>query len=105
MIKTKKSIILIILAIITIANYSNAQENTIDVRDKLMIGLKAGFNLSNVYDAQGEQFNADAKFGLAAGAFVAIPIGVQPQIVSASAAMLQKQFFIPGAADLLGKCH
>jgi Outer membrane protein beta-barrel domain len=85
MIKTKKSIILIILAIITIANYSNAQENTIDVRDKLMIGLKAGFNLSNVYDAQGEQFNADAKFGLAAGAFVAIPIGtyigIQPEIL------------------------
>ena len=48
-------------------------------------GLKAGVNLSNVYDEQGEDFTADSKFGGAVGAFLAIPIGkflgVQPEIL------------------------
>lgn len=64
---------------------SFAQGNGISFREKLSFGLKAGVNISNVYDSEGEQFNADAKFGLAAGAFVAIPLGkyfgVQPEIL------------------------
>ena len=81
----KKSIILII-AIATLMVYdSSAQETSTDTRNKLMLGLKAGLNYANVYDAQGEKFNADAKFGFATGAFVAIPIGkflgIQPEIL------------------------
>lgn len=72
-----------IIAIAVMANSINAQET--DVRERLLFGLKLGTNYSNVYDAQGEAFNADPKFGLAAGAFVAIPIGkylgVQPEIL------------------------
>jgi hypothetical protein len=49
------------------------------------IGVKAGANLSNVYDAQGDDFRADAKLGLAVGAFLTLPItkyfGVQPEIL------------------------
>jgi hypothetical protein len=56
-----------------------------DFRDQMMFGLKAGTNYSNVYDAQGEEFRADAKFGFAAGAFLAIPLGkflgVQPEVL------------------------
>ena len=73
-----KKILLVIAIVGVIAGSSNAQ-----TRSKLHIGLKAGANYSNVYDSEGEAFNADAKFGLAAGAFFAIPlgkfVGVQPR--------------------------
>jgi hypothetical protein len=56
-----------------------------DNRSKLTLGLKAGTNYSNVYDSQGENFVADGKFGVAAGAFVVIPLGkifgIQPEIL------------------------
>jgi hypothetical protein len=38
-----------------------------------------------VYDSQGEEFDADSKFGLAAGAFLQIPfgkyLGIQPEVL------------------------
>jgi hypothetical protein len=59
--------------------------STTDNREKLFFGLKVGTNYSNVYDSQGEDFVADAKFGLAGGAFVSIPIGsffgIQPEVL------------------------
>ena len=51
------------------ATVLNAQDN------KFGLGLKIGTNYSNVYDEQGQDFNADAKFGLAAGGFLTVPIG------------------------------
>ncbi|MDP1745579.1 MAG: porin family protein [Bacteroidota bacterium] len=78
-----KKIILIIGAVTTMANFSSAQET--DLRERLLFGLKAGVNYSNVYDTQGEEFQADPKLGLAAGAFIAIPIGkylgIQPEVL------------------------
>jgi len=51
----------------------------------LSIGVKAGANLSNIYDSDGEDFQADSKLGFAAGAFLSIPIGsflgVQPELM------------------------
>jgi hypothetical protein len=51
----------------------------------MMFGIKAGANYSNVYDAQGEEFHNDAKFGFAGGVFISIPIGkflgVQPEVL------------------------
>ncbi|MFO7829065.1 MAG: porin family protein [Bacteroidales bacterium] len=64
-----KRLILVIVSVIFIANISNAQEN------ELNFGIKGGLNFSNVYDSQGEDFNADPKLGFVAGVFVAIPIG------------------------------
>jgi len=62
-----------------------AQKSSADLREKLSFGVKAGANLSNVYDSQGEQFNADPKLGLAAGVFVSLPLGkyfgIQPEIL------------------------
>ncbi|MFL5727871.1 MAG: porin family protein [Cytophagaceae bacterium] len=56
-----------------------------DFRDKFVVGLKAGFNYSNVYDTQGESFVANPKLGLAAGAFFSIPLskhlGIQPELL------------------------
>lgn len=90
-----KKIILIIIAINFIVAGASAQDNTTDnragsgdkndLRNRLTFGLKAGFNYSNVYDSDGEEFDADAKTGLAAGAFLTIPIGthfgVQPEVL------------------------
>lgn len=70
-----------------------------DKREHLQIGAKLGFTYSNVYDAQGESFNADSKLGLAAGAFLRIPlgkfIGLQPEVL-----LTQKGF--KGNGTLLG---
>lgn len=70
-----KNIILIIASVFAMFNVSIAQENETDFREKLQVGLKIGANYSNVYDTEGEAFNADAKFGLAMGGFLSIPIG------------------------------
>lgn len=79
----KKMILLI--AAIGIAGYCSAQRHGSDFRNELMFGLKGGFNISNVYDSQGEEFNADAKLGLALGGFMTVPIGkflgVQPELL------------------------
>jgi len=60
---------------IFIAFAYNVRADDTDFRDKLQIGAKIGVNYSNVYDSQADDFNADAKLGLALGGFVAIPIG------------------------------
>lgn len=84
-----------------IASSNSAPESLTndDNREKLMIGVKVGANLSNVYDTQGQQFQADSKFGLAAGAFVSIPLGryfgIQPEVLFS-----QKGF--QGSGSLLG---
>ena len=88
--KTMKKVILVIAMITVTATNAIAQNEpttkTTDTRDKLSIGVKAGVNLSNVYDSQGQDFVADAKFGLAAGGFISIPIlgkyiGIQPEVL------------------------
>jgi hypothetical protein len=49
------------------------------------LGVKAGANVSNVWDAQGEDFVAESKLGAVGGVFFAVPIGeylgVQPEIL------------------------
>ena len=96
-----KKIILMIVVVTFMANYSSAQNNT-DFRTKLRFGLKAGANYSNVYDTKGDAFHADARFGLAAGAFAAIPInkyiGIQPEILFS-----QKGF--QGSGIILGSTY
>ncbi len=83
-----KKIYLLLFSITLVSGVINAKgsaDSIIDFRDKLMFGLKAGVNYSNVYDAQGEQFNADPKFGFVGGVFLEIPIGkylgVQPEVL------------------------
>lgn len=56
-----------------------------DASNRVSLGLKFGVNLSNVYDTQGEEFEADAKLGMATGLFITLPIthflGIQPEIL------------------------
>jgi hypothetical protein len=78
-----KKIVILIATIFTFTGSVSAQNSPTDLRSKCMFGLKAGLNRSNVYDSEGEEFKAEPKSGLAAGVFVAIPIGrflgIQPE--------------------------
>jgi hypothetical protein len=84
----KNSILLFAMIALSGFNSYSQTENTptkVDHRDHLLFGVKLGLNYSNVYDAQGDNFVADAKFGVALGGFVSIPIGsfigVQPELL------------------------
>lgn len=68
-------------------------------RENVEFGVKAGLNISNVWDAKGQDFNADPKTGFAVGIFLGIPfnefIGLQPEVL-----ISQKGF--KGEGSLLG---
>jgi hypothetical protein len=80
-----KKIILTLLTTAFLAGNIYAQDDEMDSRDKVTLGLKAGVNYSNVYDAQGQDFVANPKLGFAGGAFLTIPIGkyigIQPEVL------------------------
>lgn len=65
-------------------------------------GAKAGLNVSNVWDEEGQDFVADSKAGFAGGIFVSLPIGgflgVQPELL-----VSQKGFKASGS--LLGNAY
>ncbi|MDZ4667486.1 MAG: porin family protein [bacterium] len=69
--KTNTVVFLLLLSTMAV----NAQENLMDKRDRFQVGVKVGGSYSNVYDTQGDEFKADAKFGVTGGAFVRIPLG------------------------------
>lgn len=54
-------------------------------RDAIKLGIKGGFGFSNIYDTEGENFEADPKLGFTGGGFLSIPlgklIGVQPEVL------------------------
>lgn len=56
-----------------------------DTRENFKFGVKAGINLSNVYDDEGEDYVADGKVGFAGGVFISIPmgayVGIQPELL------------------------
>src|SRR5688572_26475403 len=97
-----KKLIILIAAIASINVSIRAQDMRTDYREKLLFGLKGGFNYSNVYDEESDRFDADPKFGLAAGAFISIPIGrfagLQPEIL-----LSQKGF--KGEGIILGSTY
>jgi len=71
-----------ICLIAVIFNTVNAQD---DQRDVPAFGIKAGINISNLYDTKGEDFSDKSKIGFAGGVFVSIPIGTylgfQPELI------------------------
>lgn len=89
-----KKIIAMFVVLIPFVNTSIAQDDK-DYSEKFTIGLKAGLNLSNVYDSRGEEFDADPKLGFAGGGFISIPfgklIGFQPEVL-----ISQKGFMATG---------
>lgn len=94
-----KKIITIAAIFLGLGSTAHAQDNDADNREKLQIGGKFGLSHSNVYDDDGDEFNADPKQGFAGGVFIAIPLGkyfgIQPE-----ALLTQKGF--KGSGSLLG---
>jgi len=82
--KMKKSLTFVLIASLGIIGSVNAQSET-DTREKFTGGIKAGVNYANVWDSEGEEFDADGKFGFAGGLFASIPIGmyfgIQPEVL------------------------
>lgn len=76
-----------------------AQDRNTEWREKVVVGVKVGANIANVWDSQGQDFQADPKVGFAGGLFLGIPIGeafgLQPEILFS-----QKGFIASGT--LLG---
>lgn len=96
----KTKIIGICTLFIAFATTSSAQET--DHRDRFEFGVKAGVNISNVWDSKDNEFRADSKAGFAGGLFIGIPIGryigFQPEIL-----LSQKGF--KGSGTLLGTSY
>lgn len=63
----------------------SAQLSGSNTSKQLHFGLKVGANVSNIYDSEGEEYDASAKVGLAGGAFLSIPLGaylgIQPEVL------------------------
>lgn len=74
--------LLISTLMLSMASFVFAQDD-LDNRDKVQFGAKVGASYANVYNTQGEEFEADGKFGFTGGVFVMIPIGtyfgIQPE--------------------------
>ncbi|MEQ8702461.1 MAG: porin family protein [Phaeodactylibacter sp.] len=90
---------LILLGIVCFLFMGTLSAQSIDRRESFELGIKAGLNVSNVWDSKGEAFTADPKAGFAGGVFFGIPIGkylgVQPEVL-----ISQKGF--KGSGTLLG---
>jgi len=92
----KKLMLLLTTAAILMSSSLNAQDDT---RESLKVGAKIGANYSNVYDTEGEEFNADANFGLVLGGFVSIPLG---KFISIQPELLYSQRGFKGTGKMLG---
>jgi hypothetical protein len=79
----------------------------LDNRNKFAFGIKAGVNLSNVYDEKGEDFVAKNKFGFVAGGFLIIPIGkiigLQPEVLYAQKGFKSSGTFLGSNYELTRK--
>ncbi len=80
----KKSILLLFALSLFMGSNANSQASA-DFSNQVFFGLKVGFNNSNVWDSEGEEFKSDSKFGLAIGGFLSIPIleqfSFQPELL------------------------
>ncbi len=81
MITLKKLFIAPVFAIALFSTQSNIAQTTttnepysMDNREELSVGIKAGINYSNVYSESGDGYVADGKVGFAGGVFVSIPL-------------------------------
>lgn len=97
-----KKYIIICLSLLVYGTTLQAQFNQTDMRDQVTAGVKAGLNVSNIWDSQTQDFEADAKAGFAGGVLIAVPIGTylgfQPEIL-----LSQKGF--QGSGTLLGSTY
>lgn len=97
----KKKYALLWLVCLFVSGTACAQDTdpTVDRRDRITFGIKAGINFANVWDEEGQDFQADPTVGFAGGVFLGIPLGkflgVQPEV-------LLSQKGLEGSGTLLG---
>ncbi|MFZ1228623.1 MAG: porin family protein [Saprospiraceae bacterium] len=88
------------ILVITVFNANIfAQDSNEDLRERFSIGIKAGGNLSNVYDEQGDNFVADPKLGFVGGVFLNMPLGA---LIGIQPALLYSQKGFKGDGSFLG---
>lgn len=99
------------LVTVAIGFTSIAQEETevvIERPYRLTYGVKAGANLSGVWNAAGQDFSADTKYGFAGGVFLGIPLGrflgLQPEMMYSQKGFTSTGTLI-GAAYFLEKTN
>lgn len=72
-------------AILLSAGTAFSQLGADDSRDELFFGVKAGINVSNLYNENSANFQGDAKTAFAGGVFFQLPInrfiGIQPELL------------------------
>ena len=77
--------------------------------NSIHLGIKAGLNYSNIYDSNDDEYEADGKFGGAAGAFLAIPIGkflgIQPEVMYSQKGYKQSGSFLGSNYDFTRTSH
>ena len=77
------TVCLLLLATL-VANSQEPVTNSQEKTTKLQFGIKAGINVSNVWDSKGQDFVNDAKVGFIGGVFLGIPfgeyVGIQPEV-------------------------
>lgn len=77
-----KKFITSIVILTLIAGNAGAQDQS---SEEVQFGIKAGANISNVYDKEGGEYTTKPRMGLALGAFFTIPLGsvlgIQPEIM------------------------
>ncbi len=76
---------IVTVAMIVVSASAVAQTTIADNRENVSFGLKAGANISNVWDENQGDFEANSKVGFVGGAYMSIPLGkylgVQPSVV------------------------
>ncbi len=98
----KRILIISGLLLMTFGTLVQAQNYGPDKRENMRFGIKAGANLANVWDAQGEDFRADPKLGFAGGIFLEIPVG---KFLGFQPALLYSQKGFRGDGTLLGSAY
>jgi hypothetical protein len=83
---TKMMTVLIASVLATTIYAQNTGNDMIkSVREKPGIGLKAGVNISSIYDSRGDDLSNSARVGFAGGVFLSLPIGpyvgLQPEVL------------------------
>lgn len=100
----KKVFFIAAMAFLAINSYGqNGGTNSIH------LGVKAGLNYSNIYDSKNDQYDANGKFGAAAGAFLAIPIGrflgIQPEVLYSQKGYKQSGSVLGSGYDFTRTSH
>ncbi|MBA4849171.1 porin family protein [Emticicia sp. BO119] len=77
--------------------------------NSIHLGAKMGLNYSNIYDSKNDEYDANGKFGFAAGGFLAIPIGrflgIQPEVMYSQKGYKQSGSFLGSNYDFTRTSH